>query len=190
MLGRDLIGVQNLMKKHQALQAELTGHEPRIESVCQSGQDMINEGHFAADDIQEKIDALKNRWQNMRDKANSRESDLEDSLQAQQYFAEANEADSWMREKEPIVANPDYGKDEDSAEVRLGARKLREHGQHWMRWLNGAAVLLISLYCRPHQDIVDLLCLTGLAEETRSCDIGCGGLSLRYWQSAWTGTSL
>lgn len=27
--GRDLIGVQNLLKKHQALQAEIGGHEPR-----------------------------------------------------------------------------------------------------------------------------------------------------------------
>lgn len=42
---------------------------------------------------------------------------MEDSLQAQQYFADANEGESWMREKEPIVCNTDYGKDEDSAEV-------------------------------------------------------------------------
>ena len=52
-----------------------------------------------------------------QDKAQQRKQDLEDSLQAQQYFADANEAESWMREKEPIVGNPDYGKDEDSAEV-------------------------------------------------------------------------
>ena len=44
---------------------------------------------------------------------------MEDSLQAQQYFADANEAESWMREKEPIAANSDYGKDEDSAEALL-----------------------------------------------------------------------
>jgi len=53
----------------------------------------------------------------MQEKANKRRDDLEDSLQAQQYFADANEADSWMREKEPIVGNTDCGKDEDSAEV-------------------------------------------------------------------------
>ena len=53
----------------------------------------------------------------MQDKATQRKTDLDDSLQAQQYFADANEAESWMKEKEPIVENPDYGKDEDSAEV-------------------------------------------------------------------------
>jgi spectrin alpha len=48
-----------------------------------------------------------------------RKQDLEDSLQAHQYFADANEAESWMKEKEPIVCNMDYGKDEDSSEALL-----------------------------------------------------------------------
>lgn len=48
-----------------------------------------------------------------------RKQDLEDSLQAHQYYADANEAESWMKEKEPIVNNTDYGKDEDSSEALL-----------------------------------------------------------------------
>lgn len=48
-----------------------------------------------------------------------RKQDLEDSLQAHQYFADANEAESWMKEKEPIVTTQDYGKDEDSSEALL-----------------------------------------------------------------------
>lgn len=48
-----------------------------------------------------------------------RKQDLEDSLQAHQYFADANEAESWMKEKEPVVCNTDYGKDEDSSEALL-----------------------------------------------------------------------
>lgn len=64
--GRDLIGVQNLMKKHQALQAELAGHEPRINNVSQQGGDMIKDGHFAADEIQGKISDLEDRWQALK----------------------------------------------------------------------------------------------------------------------------
>nr|XP_054591347.1 uncharacterized protein LOC129155155 isoform X3 [Nothobranchius furzeri] len=47
LLGKDLIGVQNLLKKHQALQAEITGHEPRIKAVTQKGETIMEEGHFA-----------------------------------------------------------------------------------------------------------------------------------------------
>ncbi|XP_076436788.1 spectrin alpha chain-like isoform X4 [Babylonia areolata] len=117
--GRDLIGVQNLMKKHQALQAELAGHEPRIQNVCSTGQGLVKDGHFAQDTIKAKMSDLQTRWQQLKDKAGQRKQDLEDSLQAQQYFADANEAETWMREKEPIAANTDYGKDEDSAEALL-----------------------------------------------------------------------
>lgn len=64
-----------------------------------------------------KLNELNQKWEALKAKASQRRQDLEDSLQAQQYFADANEAESWMREKEPIVGSTDYGKDEDSAEV-------------------------------------------------------------------------
>uniref|UniRef100_A0A8C6YJ01 Spectrin alpha, non-erythrocytic 1 n=1 Tax=Naja naja TaxID=35670 RepID=A0A8C6YJ01_NAJNA len=117
--GKDLIGVQNLLKKHQALQAEIAGHEPRIKAVTQKGNSMIDEGHFAAEDVKAKLNDLNQKWETLKGKASQRRQDLEDSLQAQQYFADANEAESWMREKEPIVGSTDYGKDEDSAEALL-----------------------------------------------------------------------
>lgn len=74
-------------------------------------------GHFAAEDVKIKLNELNQKWDSLKAKASQRRQDLEDSLQAQQYFADANEAESWMREKEPIVGSTDYGKDEDSAEV-------------------------------------------------------------------------
>uniref|UniRef100_A0A8C8EVX4 Spectrin alpha, non-erythrocytic 1 n=1 Tax=Oncorhynchus tshawytscha TaxID=74940 RepID=A0A8C8EVX4_ONCTS len=146
--GKDLIGVQNLLKKHQALQAEIAGHEPRIKAVTQKGEAMflcirINNNlkwsthtdsmvkkaqqnaqlrascHFAGEEVKVKLEELNGRWDTLKGKAGQRRQDLEDSLQAQQYFADANEAESWMREKEPIVGSPDYGKDEDSAEALL-----------------------------------------------------------------------
>uniref|UniRef100_A0A668ATR0 Spectrin alpha, non-erythrocytic 1 n=1 Tax=Myripristis murdjan TaxID=586833 RepID=A0A668ATR0_9TELE len=117
--GKDLIGVQNLLKKHQALQAEISGHEPRIKAVTQKGEAMVDEGHFAGEEVKVKLGELNGRWDNLKAKASQRRQDLEDSLQAQQYFADANEAESWMREKEPIVGSTDYGKDEDSAEALL-----------------------------------------------------------------------
>uniref|UniRef100_A0A8C9TFL8 Spectrin alpha, non-erythrocytic 1 n=1 Tax=Scleropages formosus TaxID=113540 RepID=A0A8C9TFL8_SCLFO len=117
--GKDLIGVQNLLKKHQVLQAEIAGHEPRIKALTQKGQAMVDEGHFAGEDMQVRLDELSARWEALKNKAAQRRQDLEDSLQAQQYFADANEAESWMREKEPIVGSTDHGKDEDSAEALL-----------------------------------------------------------------------
>jgi len=66
LTGRDLIGVQNLMKKHQALLAELAGHEPRIATVYGQGEQMVKEGHFAGDDITNKIHELQDKWNNLK----------------------------------------------------------------------------------------------------------------------------
>ncbi|XP_050663567.1 spectrin alpha chain isoform X2 [Leptidea sinapis] len=117
--GRDLIGVQNLMKKHQAVLGEMAQHEARVEAVRGAGQALIDAQHFAADDIAGRLARLRDTWHQLRDKALQRKQDLEDSLQAQQYFADANEAESWMREKEPMANTQDYGKDEDSSEALL-----------------------------------------------------------------------
>ncbi|XP_058795855.1 spectrin alpha chain [Phymastichus coffea] len=117
--GRDLIGVQNLIKKHHALFAEIGNHEPRVAAVCQAGSRMLEEGHFAADEISARLAALDEHWGQLKERARQRSNDLEDSLQAQQYFADANEAEAWMKEKRPIVTNADYGKDEDSSEALL-----------------------------------------------------------------------
>ncbi len=116
---RDLIGVKNLFQKHQGLMTELAGHEPRIRKTCNEAEDMIQRGHFASADIKKRVVALQNKWQLLKDKGQERKQDLEDALQVQQYFTDAAEAESWMREKEPIVDLKDYGKDEDSAEALL-----------------------------------------------------------------------
>ena len=52
-----------------------------------------------------------------------RQAALEASLQAQQYYSDAQGAESWMKEKEPLVSSGDYGKDEDSAQVSVNERE-------------------------------------------------------------------
>ncbi|XP_048586984.1 spectrin alpha chain, non-erythrocytic 1 isoform X2 [Nematostella vectensis] len=117
--GRDLTGAQNLSKKHQALMTEIAGHEPRIRAVQDNGVQMVDEGHFAADEIKEKMDDLDQKWNDLKDKANIRKGHLDDSLQSHQYLVDVSEADAWLMEKEPVVTSSDYGKDEDSAQAML-----------------------------------------------------------------------
>ncbi|XP_021964674.1 spectrin alpha chain isoform X2 [Folsomia candida] len=118
--GRDLIGVQNLIKKHQAVVAEINNREGKINGVCEVGQGLIEGGSFMGEEVGRRVDKLKGNWAGVREKAEKRSKDLQDALLAHQYFADANEAESWMKEKEPLVlAHQDLGKDEDSSEALL-----------------------------------------------------------------------
>lgn len=104
-------------------------------------------GHFAGEDVKAKLAELHGRWDTLKAKASQRRQDLEDSLQAQQYFADANEAESWMREKEPIVGSTDYGKDEDSAEVQI----LQQKNIQWCE-----KVCLIFKYVLKHLNVANI----------------------------------
>ncbi|KAF7492961.1 Spectrin alpha chain [Sarcoptes scabiei] len=122
--GRDLMGVQNLNKKHQALASEINNHDPRIQSVIKQAENLLKDysGPKSGNElIQKKIKNLKDRWQDLLDRVNKRNVDLDDATQIHQYFVDANEAESWIKEKEPLVTG-DVGpacKNEDATEALL-----------------------------------------------------------------------
>ncbi|KAI6173416.1 Spectrin protein 1 [Aphelenchoides besseyi] len=118
-LAESLEGNKLFRDGQQALIAEINNHEPHTEQVCAQADEMISRGHFLAPEIRDKLAQLRDNWRNLKAKAEKRKVELNDSLQAHQYLADANEADAWMHEKEPVVGSNDYGKDEDSAESLL-----------------------------------------------------------------------
>ncbi len=80
-----------------------------------------------------RLSLLHDHWNQLKEKASQRKQDLEDSLQAHQYFADANEAESWMREKEGLAASTDYGKDEDSSEALLKRHQVKEGQRNFIK---------------------------------------------------------
>ncbi|GAV01441.1 hypothetical protein RvY_12154 [Ramazzottius varieornatus] len=117
--GRDLMGVQNLIKKHQSVMSEIAAHEPHVEAVARAADDLVDQGHFAAPDVRDRRNALVEHWNYLKNKSAQRKQDLEDSLQAHQYFDAANEAEARMAEWQPVVLSRDIGRDEDSSEAAL-----------------------------------------------------------------------
>lgn len=116
--GRDYMGVRNLISKQEAVVNEINNHEASIQAISQRCDDMIK-SQLSPNIIEQRRHALLENWNNLKQNANQRQRALEDSLQAHQYFTDVNEAESWMREKEPIVGNRDLGRDEDSTEALL-----------------------------------------------------------------------
>ncbi|XP_039432326.1 spectrin beta chain, non-erythrocytic 1 isoform X2 [Culex pipiens pallens] len=113
-LGNSLTAVQSLQKKHQALEAEILSQEPTISALIQRGQQMIRDNHYAVEQIETQSNLLQQKLINLRNQTNVRRLRLLDAVESQQFYAEANEAESWLREKKPIISSHDYGKDEDS----------------------------------------------------------------------------
>ncbi|XP_063909279.1 spectrin beta chain, non-erythrocytic 1 isoform X5 [Zophobas morio] len=115
-LGTSLTTVQSLHKKHQALEAELSSREPIIGSLLSRATHLTRSGHSSAPFINKKSKELQQKFAQVRDLASLRRLRLQDALEVQTYYEEAAEAEAWIRDKRPLLATKEVGKDEDSAE--------------------------------------------------------------------------
>ncbi|XP_044800096.2 spectrin alpha chain, erythrocytic 1 [Bubalus bubalis] len=118
-LGKDLITSKNLLNRHHVIQANIASHEPSIQMITKKGNKMIEEGHFAAEDVASRVKSLNKNMESLQARATRRQNDLEANVQFQQYLVDLHEAEAWIREKEPIVDNTNYGADEEAAGALL-----------------------------------------------------------------------
>lgn len=122
--GHDLSSTQILINKHEQLEDELKFRKPRIDDkIILGGEQLISSKIFNQpenDKLASKCMNLLNAFESLKKEAANRRSILEDSFSSQQYFADANEAESWMKDKMALVSlNSDCGKDEASAQALL-----------------------------------------------------------------------
>jgi spectrin beta len=121
--GHDLSSTQLLLNKQEQLEDELKFRLPRIDKIVASGDKLIASKKFSQPEnakIVSKCSTLQSKFGELKEAAAYRRSILEDSFSSQQYFADASEAESWMRSKMALVSlSSDYGKDEASTQALL-----------------------------------------------------------------------
>ena len=105
-----------LIKKNKTLKGEIENHEPRIQSVCETGQRLIEQGHPDAEQFARDIQDLQDKLQHLKEQLDVRRTKLFTSEKAQQFFFDAAEAEAWMSEQELYMMVEDRGKDEFSAQ--------------------------------------------------------------------------
>lgn len=52
---------------------------------------------------------MKQEWAVLEELVDKRSKQLQDAVETYQFYADANEADSWINEKTSLVASTDYG---------------------------------------------------------------------------------
>jgi len=109
--GKDLTSVQNLQKKHALLEADVAARQDRIDGITQAADQFVDAGHFDADNIKQKQQQLMDRYQALQDPMHARRLKLRDALRLQQFFRDVEDEEDWIREKEPIAASTNRGRD-------------------------------------------------------------------------------
>ncbi|XP_018115461.1 spectrin beta chain, non-erythrocytic 1 isoform X2 [Xenopus laevis] len=117
--GKDLPTVQLLIKKNQTLQKEILGHQPRIDDILERGKSMVQNSSLDPQEIEERLGLLQSTWEELPAEAGKRHDRLEESLAAQQFYADAAEAEAWMGEQELHMMSEEKAKDEIGAQAML-----------------------------------------------------------------------
>ncbi len=60
--GRDLAGVQNLLKKHQLVERDVLARQDRLGELSGQAKKFVQEQHFDAENIQEKHKSISDRY--------------------------------------------------------------------------------------------------------------------------------
>ncbi|VTJ82135.1 Hypothetical predicted protein [Marmota monax] len=107
--GRDLQGVQNLLKKHKRLEGELVAHEPAIQNVLDMAEKLGDKDAVGQEEIQERLAQFVQHWEKLKELAKDRGLRLEESLQFLQFMENAEEEETWMSEKAAMVARGESG---------------------------------------------------------------------------------
>ncbi|NWS72003.1 SPTN5 protein, partial [Crotophaga sulcirostris] len=118
-LGKDVSQITASIQKHKALEAECNSHRAICADVMRRGWELSQKNPARQEDILRQTDNLQKLWQQLQDEVADRKSRLQAAALIKQYFADIDEANSWLRERQPLLASKDYGKDESSAEALL-----------------------------------------------------------------------
>lgn len=78
------LGVQNLLKKQEAVDAEITAHEQLINAVISTAEQLLERDHYATDEIEARCAKLQDSWAELTSLSAARQQKLQDSLKAQQ----------------------------------------------------------------------------------------------------------
>ncbi|KAI6229996.1 Spectrin repeat-containing domain protein [Aphelenchoides fujianensis] len=117
--GNSLHAAQSLQKKHQILQQEVDARRSIVAEIRERGEQMRHANHFNAAEIAAKLRDLDDQFALLEELNAERTRRLAESLRSQQFYAEAAEAESWCRERLPLVANQDTGANQSAADAHL-----------------------------------------------------------------------
>lgn len=107
--GKDLASVNNLLKKHELLEADVNRHAEVCDSITETDTQFFNSNHFMKDEIHEKAMLAIKRYHSLHEPMTIRRDNLEDSLQLHHFFRDAEDEVQWLNEKEPQAASKDLG---------------------------------------------------------------------------------
>jgi spectrin beta len=122
-LGHDLTSIGLLQSKHRANEDELAARHAHLLEELQVGRDLIAAGNFGAPKIAERIADIEGQWRNLQELSDYRRRRIAETVDFYQFFADADDVDTWMLDTLRLVTSDDVGHDEASVQSLVKKHK-------------------------------------------------------------------
>lgn len=123
--GRDLVSVQSLQRKHEALERDLTALEEKTSQLSVDADTLSDKHPDSRDTIQDKKNTLLTAWQELKDKCVDRRNKLEESFLLHRFLSDWRDLTLWISDTKAIISADDLAKDVTGAEAHV-----ERHNEH------------------------------------------------------------
>ncbi|XP_059087816.1 spectrin beta chain-like isoform X3 [Tigriopus californicus] len=113
---RDVSGVELLMNNHQGHKAEIDTREENFTQCFTLGKELLSRGHYANNEIKEKLVELTNQRNTMLLRWEERWEHLQLILEVYQFARDAAVAEAWLIAQDPYLKSGELGQTIDEVE--------------------------------------------------------------------------
>ncbi|XP_049319614.1 spectrin beta chain, non-erythrocytic 5 isoform X1 [Astyanax mexicanus] len=100
-----------LLQKHQVFEAEILAHGKIIESVQQTGDELVSLRHPRSKEVRQSVSALISHWEALKQAVSARGKVLEDNRDFLEFLQKVEQVEVWIRQKEVMINVGDLGED-------------------------------------------------------------------------------
>ncbi len=111
-MGESLAEVTKLQRRHVQLESEVHAQQTLILGSVKAGRQLIERKHYAHGQISIRVGELEERWSGLKAVIDRRGKSLNEAVEVQKFYSGCDELTEWLKEKRPILASTDYGKDD------------------------------------------------------------------------------
>uniref|UniRef100_A0A673I520 Spectrin beta chain n=1 Tax=Sinocyclocheilus rhinocerous TaxID=307959 RepID=A0A673I520_9TELE len=138
--GKDLTSVLVLQSKHSVFEDELAARQDNLKQVMDEGESMIQAKHLGSPKVQQRMDDVRNQWQQLEELAAFRKQNLQDTQCFFQFQGDADDLKAWLVDAMRQMSSDDVGHDEYTTQRLLKKhRDLRDEAAK-----NGATIDALS----------------------------------------------
>jgi spectrin beta len=152
--GKDEFSAQNLMKKHEALEAAVEDYRDNVRQLGEVARQLASEGHPQSESIGVRLSQVEKLYAGLKELANERRAKLDDALKLFMLNREVDDLEQWIAEREVVAGSHELGQDYDH--VTLLWERFREFAKDTemigSERVNGVNDIADSLISSGHTD--------------------------------------